>query len=172
MQRSEVGRIREASSAFFRAYTDGEFPVTPTPATGASSFAYAPYGASSGTTDRIVRVRHEKKYVSLLVNRARIEGIFVFDYADGYGIATFEMAGYSKDGKMKSKEEIVVGVETFAETLLNFSTARTLGNWFCRWLGLSSVWLTLDCASRIAARWPSISLSLWGEAIVKELAHP
>ena len=63
-------------------------------------------------------VQGPKNYLSLLVNRARMEGIVVFDYADRYGIAIAEMAGYLKDGKMKSKEDIVVGIETFPETLL------------------------------------------------------
>ena len=35
-----------------------------------------------------------------------------------YRIAIAEMAGYSKDGKMRSKVNIVVGIETFPETLL------------------------------------------------------
>ena len=66
-------------------------------------------------------------YRSLFVNRARMEGIVVFDYADRYGIAIAEMAGYLKDGKMKSKEDIVVGVETFPETLLKLFNGENFG---------------------------------------------
>ena len=54
-------------------------------------------------------VQGPKNYLSLLVNRARMEGIVVFDYADRYGIAIREMAGYLKDGRMKSKEDVVEG---------------------------------------------------------------
>ncbi len=50
-----------------------------------------------------------KNYLSLLVNRARMEGIVVFDYADRYHLAVAEMAGYLKDGRMKSKEDVVEG---------------------------------------------------------------
>ncbi len=50
-----------------------------------------------------------KNYLSLLVNRARMEGMVVFDYADRYGQAIAEMAGYLKDGRMKSKEDVVEG---------------------------------------------------------------
>jgi NADPH-dependent curcumin reductase len=50
-----------------------------------------------------------KNYLSLLVNRARMEGIVVFDYADRYHLAIAEMAGYLKDGRMKSKEDVVEG---------------------------------------------------------------
>ena len=72
-------------------------------------------------------VQGPKNYLSLLVNRARMEGIVVFDYADRYPIAIAEMAGYLKDGKMKSKEDIVVGIETFPETLLKLFNGENFG---------------------------------------------
>ena len=37
------------------------------------------------------------------------------------------MAGYLKDGKMKSKEDIVVGIETFPETLLKLFNGENFG---------------------------------------------
>jgi hypothetical protein len=43
-------------------------------------------------------------YLSLLVNRARMEGIVVFDNAERYPVAIAELAGYLKDGRMKSRE--------------------------------------------------------------------
>jgi NADPH-dependent curcumin reductase len=59
-----------------------------------------------------------KNYLSLLVNRARMEGIVVFDYADRYHLAIAEMAGYLKDGRMTSKEDVVDGgVAAFPGTL-------------------------------------------------------
>ena len=48
-------------------------------------------------------VRGPANYLSLLVNRARMEGIVVFDYADRYGVAVAELAGYLQDGPMKSR---------------------------------------------------------------------
>jgi NADPH-dependent curcumin reductase len=72
-------------------------------------------------------VQGTKDYLSLLVNRARMEGIVVLDDADRCGIAIAEMAGYLKDGKMKSKEDIVVGIETFAETLLKLFSGENFG---------------------------------------------
>ena len=54
-------------------------------------------------------VQGPKNYLSLLVNRARMEGIVVFDYADRYHLAVAEMASYLKDGRMKSKEDVVEG---------------------------------------------------------------
>jgi NADPH-dependent curcumin reductase len=58
-----------------------------------------------------------KNYLSLLVNRARMEGFVVFDYADRYQQAAIEMAGWMKKGKLKSREHIVQGnVDDFLDT--------------------------------------------------------
>ncbi len=72
-------------------------------------------------------VQGPKNYLSLLVNRARMEGIVVFDYLDRYHLAVAEMAGYLKDGRMKSKEDIVVGLNTFPETLLKLFKGENFG---------------------------------------------
>jgi NADPH-dependent curcumin reductase CurA len=68
-----------------------------------------------------------KNYLSLLVNRARMEGIVVFDYADRYHLAVAEMAGYLKDGRMKSKEDVVEGIEQFPEALLKLFNGENFG---------------------------------------------
>ena len=72
-------------------------------------------------------VQGPKNYLSLLVNRARMEGIVVFDYTDRFPQAVAEMAGYLKDGRMKSKEDVVVGLETFPETLLKLFNGENFG---------------------------------------------
>jgi NADPH-dependent curcumin reductase len=66
-------------------------------------------------------------YLSLLVNRARMEGMVVFDYADRYPVAIAELAGYLKDGRMKSREDVVKGLETFPETLLKLFRGENFG---------------------------------------------
>ena len=66
-------------------------------------------------------------YLSLLVNRARMEGIVVFDNADRYPVAIAELAGYLKDGRMKSREDVVHGLETFPETLLKLFRGENFG---------------------------------------------
>ena len=66
-------------------------------------------------------------YLSLLVNRARMEGIVVFDNADRYPVAIAELAGYLKDGRMKSREDVVRGLETFPETLLKLFRGENFG---------------------------------------------
>ena len=72
-------------------------------------------------------VQGPKNYLSLLVNRARMEGIVVFDYADRYHLAIAEMAGYIRDGRMKSKEDVVAGLQTFPETLLKLFNGENFG---------------------------------------------
>jgi len=61
-----------------------------------------------------------------------MEGIVVFDYADRYPLAIAEMAGYLKEGRMKSKEDVVDGLENFPRPCSSSSTARTSASWCCR----------------------------------------
>jgi NADPH-dependent curcumin reductase CurA len=72
-------------------------------------------------------VKGPANYLSLLVNRARMEGMVVFDYADRYALAIAELAGYLRAGKMKSKEDVVAGLETFPETLLKLFSGENFG---------------------------------------------
>jgi NADPH-dependent curcumin reductase CurA len=72
-------------------------------------------------------VQGPKNYLSLLVNRARMEGMVVFDYADRFPVAIAELAGYLKDGRMKSKEDIVRGLENFPEALMKLFTGENFG---------------------------------------------
>lgn len=72
-------------------------------------------------------VKGPANYLSLLVNRARMEGIVVFDYADRYPLAIAEMGSCLKDGKMKSKEDVVDGLENFPETLLKLFNGENFG---------------------------------------------
>ncbi len=72
-------------------------------------------------------VKGPANYLSLLVNRARMEGIVVFDYADRYPQAVAELAGYLRSGKMKSKEDVVVGLSTFPEALLKLFNGENFG---------------------------------------------
>ena len=63
-------------------------------------------------------IQGPKNYLSLLVNRARMEGMVVFDYAERFPTAIAELAGYIKAGRLKSKEDVVDGgVAAFPQTL-------------------------------------------------------
>ena len=68
-----------------------------------------------------------KNYLYLLVNRARMEGFVVFDFASRYKEAAKEMAAWLAQGKLKSKEHIVEGIETFPETLLMLFSGENFG---------------------------------------------
>ncbi len=68
-----------------------------------------------------------KNYLSLLVNRARMEGIVVFDYADRFNQAVSQLAQYLQDGSMHSKEDVVVGLNTFPEALLKLFNGENFG---------------------------------------------
>ncbi|MCX7233563.1 MAG: NADP-dependent oxidoreductase [Burkholderiales bacterium] len=72
-------------------------------------------------------VQGPKNYLSLLVNRARMEGIVVFDYAERYHLAVAEMAGYLKDGRMTSREDVVSGLENFPTALTRLFTGENFG---------------------------------------------
>ena len=72
-------------------------------------------------------VQGPKNYLSLLVNRARMEGMVVFDYAERYPLAVAEMAGYLKDGRMKSREDVVHGLANFPAALLKLFSGANFG---------------------------------------------
>ena len=72
-------------------------------------------------------VQGPANYMSLLVNRASMTGMVVFDYADRYAEAMREMAGWIAAGKLKTREDIVAGLETFPETLLKLFTGENFG---------------------------------------------
>jgi len=68
-----------------------------------------------------------KNYMSLLVNRARMEGFVVFDYAKRYLEAAIQMAGWIAQGQLKAREDVVVGLETFPDTLLKLFRGENQG---------------------------------------------
>ncbi len=73
-------------------------------------------------------VKGPANYLSLLINRARMEGMVVFDYADRYHVAVAELAGYLKEGRIKSKEDVVTGgVGAFPESLLKLFSGENFG---------------------------------------------
>jgi len=72
-------------------------------------------------------IKGPSNYLSLLVNSARMEGFIVFNYASRYAEAAREMAGWLAAGKMKSREDIVEGFETFPDTLLRLFRGENFG---------------------------------------------
>ena len=68
-----------------------------------------------------------KNYLSLLVNRARMEGFVVFDFASRYAEAAMAIAKWHKEGKLKAREDIVEGIEQFPETLQKLFRGENFG---------------------------------------------
>src|SRR5579862_14292 len=64
-------------------------------------------------------VRGPANYMMLLVARASMTGMLVFDYADRYGEALAEMAGWYAEGRLVSREQVIHGaVADFPSVLL------------------------------------------------------
>lgn len=72
-------------------------------------------------------IQGPKNYLSLLVNRARMEGIVVFDWADRYPEAIAAIGGWIREGRYHSREDIVPGLEAFPDTLLKLFRGENFG---------------------------------------------
>lgn len=73
-------------------------------------------------------VKGPANYMSLLVNRASMTGMVVFDYADRYAEAAAEMSGWLAAGKLRSLEDVVDGgVKAFPDTLLRLFKGENTG---------------------------------------------
>jgi NADPH-dependent curcumin reductase CurA len=66
-------------------------------------------------------------YLALLVNRASMKGMVVFDYMDRYHIAREEMTKWLNDGTLKSKVDIYEGIENFNDNLLRLFDGNKMG---------------------------------------------
>ncbi|QDA58289.1 NADP-dependent oxidoreductase [Thermomonas aquatica] len=82
--------------------------------------AISQYNATEG-------VKGPSNYLSLLVNRARMQGMVVFDYAPRYGEAAREMGLWLAQGKLTSREDIVAGFDTFPDALLKLFRGENTG---------------------------------------------
>jgi NADPH-dependent curcumin reductase CurA len=66
-------------------------------------------------------------YMNLLVQRARMEGFVVFDYAARFPEAIMEMMGWMQEGKLLLDEHIVEGIDNFPEALRMLFDGRNKG---------------------------------------------
>ncbi|HSW84757.1 MAG TPA: hypothetical protein VLH12_14835, partial [Usitatibacter sp.] len=67
-------------------------------------------------------------YMSLLVNRASMTCMVVFDYADRYKEGAMQMAQWIAAGKLKAREDVVEGgIDAFPETLLKLFKGENFG---------------------------------------------
>ncbi len=82
--------------------------------------AISQYNSTSG-------VKGPANYRSLLVNRASMTGMIIFDYADRYAEAARALGGWMAAGKLKSREDIVEGFDKFPQTLLMLFRGENTG---------------------------------------------
>jgi len=72
-------------------------------------------------------IQGPRNYLSLLINHARMEGFVVFEYAARYPEGVQALAGWMLSGKLKAREDIVEGLETFPETLQKLYRGENFG---------------------------------------------
>lgn len=66
-------------------------------------------------------------YLTLLVRRGRMEGFIILDYLDRFPAAQMEVAGWIAEGKIKSSEHIVEGLEKAPDALNLLFTGGNTG---------------------------------------------
>jgi hypothetical protein len=72
-------------------------------------------------------------YLSLLINRARMQGFLVTDYAERFADAAEELAGWAHEGRLRAREDVVDGsVADFPATLLRLFRGDNVGKLLLR----------------------------------------
>ena len=68
-----------------------------------------------------------KNYLSLLVNRATMQGMVVMDYTPNFKEAAQNIGMWMAQGKLKSREDVYEGIENFHETFQRLFTGDKKG---------------------------------------------
>lgn len=68
----------------------------------------------------------------VLVNRLRIQGLIVFDFADRYSEGLTQMAEWIRTGKIRYREDIVDGLENAPKALLRLFRSQNFGKQLVR----------------------------------------
>ena len=72
-------------------------------------------------------IKGPKNYLSLLVNRASIKGMIVFDYVHKYEKAISEISGWIEEGKITVNEDIYEGIHNFRSIFLKLFNGDKMG---------------------------------------------
>ncbi|MEJ2162123.1 MAG: NADP-dependent oxidoreductase, partial [Robiginitalea sp.] len=72
-------------------------------------------------------VKGPSNYLSLLVNRATMQGMVVFDYTSRYAEAAQAMGKWMAEGKLKTREDVYEGIENFPQTYNRLFSGEKLG---------------------------------------------
>ena len=73
------------------------------------------------------RTKGPSNYLSLLVNRATMSGMVVFDYKNDYPMAINQISEWFSEGKLKSNESIFQGIDNFYEVFLKLFNGNKRG---------------------------------------------
>ena len=73
------------------------------------------------------RTKGPTNNLSLLVNRATMSGMVVFDYKNDYPMAINQISEWFKQGKLKSNESIFQGIDNFYEVFLKLFNGNKRG---------------------------------------------
>ncbi|MEM1325617.1 MAG: NADP-dependent oxidoreductase [Bacteroidota bacterium] len=83
-------------------------------------------GAIASYNDR-ASIQGPKNYLSLLINRGRMEGFIVLDYAKKYQEAATQMAQWMMAGQLKEEHQIEEGIENFLPTFMKLFNGEKKG---------------------------------------------
>ena len=73
------------------------------------------------------KIKGPSNYLSLLVNRATMKGMVVFDYKNDYPIAIKQISEWFSEGKLKSNESVFNGIDNFYEIFLKLFNGNKRG---------------------------------------------
>ncbi|MEL7028986.1 MAG: NADP-dependent oxidoreductase [Pseudomonadota bacterium] len=68
-----------------------------------------------------------KNYFNLIYRRARMEGFIVIDYVDRYDEGIAAMVKWADEGKLKAREDVLVGFENLPKALIRLFTGENVG---------------------------------------------
>jgi NADPH-dependent curcumin reductase CurA len=71
-------------------------------------------------------------YLSLLINRGRMQGFIVFDYAERYGEAVADISRWLAEGRIQARHEIVDGLTNAPRALLRLFDGSNQGKLMVR----------------------------------------
>ncbi len=83
-------------------------------------------GAISGYNEK-VPPPGPRNYLSLLVQRGRMEGFIILDYMDRAGEAVKALSGWVREGKLRHEEDIQEGLENAPATLIRLFEGKNRG---------------------------------------------
>jgi NADPH-dependent curcumin reductase CurA len=73
------------------------------------------------------KVDGPQNYIALIVKRAMMKGLIVFDYESRYAEATAQLAAWWRSGSVVYRADVTQGIERFHEALLRLFAGKTKG---------------------------------------------